>query len=258
MKMDILKMEIKNQRNGYYEIQISKNDERTIVKFNPIEKNLQFIQANKLSKYLKENEYQFRKLLHNKRIDTYYIGFKLTFAFRDKKDVASFNDRSNIVVLDKRDGQYESYVIKSSVENIPTIYTDGSYNENTKTGGYGIVIEKTNGDCEVFSGRTTVKGSSQVELESCIKAIELLEDVMKIRIVTDSQYVRKGLTEWTPYWKLNDWKTANGEDVKNKELWMRFDKVTAGKYIEFLWVKGHSGHEKNTECDRLARIGAGT
>lgn len=253
MKMYLFEMEIVKENEDFYDIQVKDSDDVAILQFNPETKCLRFLNNNKTSKYLMNNEYQFRKLLHNKRKDSYYVGFKLKFAFRDKKDVASFNDRSNIVVLDKRNDKYDSFVIRSTEENIPTIYTDGSYNENLGTGGYGILIERTNGECEMFSGRTEIKGSSQVELITCIKALKILKDEIKIRIVTDSQYVRKGLTEWILYWKLNSWKTANGEDVKNKELWIEFDKITEGKYIEFLWVKGHSGHEQNTICDREAK-----
>jgi ribonuclease HI len=253
MKMVMFLMEIVDELNGKYKIKISDNNKHGYIEFSPYDKELYFLDDNSLIKYLKENEYQLRKLLHNKRPSTYYIGFKLTFAFRDKKDVAAFNDRTKIVVLDKRNGKTDSYVVDKVEDNIYKMYTDGSFLEKKNKGAYALIIEDLGGNYKVYSEKVLQRGSSQVELIAAIKGLEILKDIDKIRIVTDSQYVRKGLTEWIMYWKLNGWRTANGEKVKNIENWILFDKLTEGKYIEFQWVKGHSNHFENTLCDIYAR-----
>jgi len=74
-----------------------------------------------------------------------------------------------------------------------------------------------------------------IELEAAIKGLEILKDVVQIRIISDSQYVRKGLTEWGPIWELNDWHTVNGDKAKNIGYWKYFNILSIGKYIEFEW-----------------------
>ncbi|WMJ81893.1 ribonuclease H [Clostridium sp. MB40-C1] len=256
MKMLIFSMEIIEEINENYKIKIEGQQGHAHVLFSPKTKKLEFGENNEMSKYLKENEYQFRKILHNKRHDTFYKGFKLTFAFRDKKDVAAFNDRSKIVVLDKRHNKVDSYVLDEGEKDIYKIFTDGTFLEKKNSGAYAIIIEDIHHNYSVHTEKTDIKGSSQIELCAAIKGIELIKDVDKICIITDSQYVRKGLTEWVMCWKLNGWKTANGENVKNIENWIKFDKLTEGKYIEFHWVKGHSNHFENTLCDIYARESA--
>ena len=255
MEMISFLMEIVDVDNNYYKIKMSDDKQSALIEFNPLKKDLKFLSDNSLIGSLKANEYQLRKMLHNKRIDTYYIGFKVKFVFRVNKDVAGFNDRSKIIVLDKRNNSYNSYVINESEseEKIYKIYTDASYFERKKNGGFAFIIEDLNGEYNLYTGKVQETGSSQAELEAAMKAIELLKDAEKIRIITDSQYVRKGLTEWLPIWKLNDFKTINGESVKNIEKWLKFDEICNEKYIEFQWVKGHSNHFENSLCDMYAR-----
>lgn len=254
MQMLVFSMEITNRENDTFFIRINNNIENANISFNPYTKQLTFIDENNLSKYLHKNEYQLRKLLHNKRIDTYFVGFKLVFVFRDKKNVAAFNDKIKIVVLDRRNNKNASYVVsKKGKTKIYKLYIDGSFSEKNKIGAYTIIIKDLDGKYRQHSEKIVEKGSCQTELQAAIKGLKLLESVDFIRIISDSIYVRKGLTEWIMYWKLNDWKTANGEEVKNIENWMIFDKLTENKYIEFQWVKGHSNHFENTLCDLYSR-----
>lgn len=255
MKMILFIMTIINVEDNNYKIKISNDSESSLIEFNPLKKELHFIDSTNLTYYLKLNEYQLRKMLHNKRIDTYYVGFSVKFVLTDGKDVAAFNDRSKIVVLDKRNNNFQSYAIDeaSAEEKIYKIFTDASYLENKKHGGFAFIIEDLEGNYNLYTEKVKGIGSSQAELEAAIKAIKLLKDIEKIRIITDSQYVRKGLTEWVPIWKVNGFKTINGELPKNIEKWLSFDKVCNEKYIEFQWVKAHSNHFENSLCDMYAR-----
>lgn len=253
MRLLLFTMEIIDEINNSYKIKIANDKENSYIEFNPKTKKIYFLGDNTLTEYLKNNEYQLRKMLHNKRIDTYYVGFSVKFVLRDNKDVAAFNDRSKIIVLDKRHGKTDSYVINSGEENIYKIYTDASYFENKKLGGFAFIIEDLQGNYELYTEKIQGIGSSQAELMAAIKALEMLKNVVKIRIITDSQYVRKGLSEWIPCWKLNGWKTINGERAKNIDNWLKFDNICDGKYIEFQWVKGHSNHFENSLCDIYAR-----
>ncbi|MFA9398133.1 MAG: ribonuclease H [Clostridiaceae bacterium] len=254
MEMLVFNMNIIDKiNNTTYKIKISNEYLSSIITFNPIKKELSFFDNNNLTTYLKCNEYQLRKILHNKRNDTYFIGFKLIFSLRDGKDVAAFNDRNKIVVLDKRYNKMDSYVLDNKKTPIYKIYTDASYFEHKTHGGYAFIIENLQGEYKLYTGEINKLGSSQAELTSAIEAVRILKNIEKIRIITDSQYVRKGLTEWLPCWKLNNYKTANGEDAKNKENWIQFDELTNNKYIEFQWVKGHSNHFENSLCDMYAK-----
>ena len=255
MILKLFIMEIIEVNNNTYKIKINSRTESSLIEFDPLKKDLRFISNNDLTNYLKTNEYQVRKMLHNKRSNTYYVGFKVKFVLSHGKDVAAFNNRSKIIVLDKRNNNHNSYAIdeEAAEKRIYKIYTDASYHEKKKYGGFAFIIEDLKGNYNLYTEKVEETGSSQAELEAAIKALELLKDVEKIRIITDSQYVRKGLTEWLPIWKLNDFKTVNGEAPKNLEKWLAFDELCNKKYIEFQWVKGHSNHFENSLCDIYAR-----
>jgi ribonuclease HI len=92
-----------------------------------------------------------------------------------------------------------------------------------------------------------------MELMAAIKALEAMTRHCDVRLLTDSQYVKKGITEWLPSWKARNWKTAAKKPVKNADLWIRLDTVAAGHEIHWEWVRGHSGHDENERVDALAR-----
>jgi len=253
MKPLILKMSIVQKVNSAYLIEISHQDEMTYVLFNPIVKELIFLVEDSLSALLKSNEHQLRTLLHNKRLETYYTGFELTFIIRPDKDVAGFNDRTKLVVLERRHDRYESYVLEASVEPIHKLFVDASYTARLGKGGIAVIHEDLDGDYHLYTEAVEGQGSNLMELLAAIKGLEILGDIDRVRIITDSQYVRKGLTEWLFNWRLNNWMTVNGEKVKNIDKWRRFDQLAEGKYIEFEWVKAHTNHFENTLCDLYAK-----
>ena len=253
--MHIFDMEIIESKGDVYKLSLRNDNEEVIITFNPFTKNLEFISYNELTEFFKFHQYQIRKILHNKRIETYYDGFFLKFVLRSDKDVAAFNDKNKIVVLDKRKGLYESYAIDEKMGEIiiHKVFTDASYFKKNGKSGIAFIVEDLNGDYSLHTEKIDVCGSSQAELRAVTEALKLLKDIEKIRIITDSQYVRKGLTEWIPFWKLNDFKTVNGENAKNMDSWIETDRACNGKYIEFQWIKGHSQHFENTLCDMYAK-----
>jgi ribonuclease HI len=91
-----------------------------------------------------------------------------------------------------------------------------------------------------------------MELTAAIRGLEALNRSGRVRLTTDSEYVRQGVTSWMPRWKRNGWKTAAKRPVKNQDLWMALDAVAAGQEIEWCWVKGHSGHPENERVDQAA------
>jgi ribonuclease HI len=134
------------------------------------------------------------------------------------------------------------------------IYTDGACKGNPGPGGWGAVLEYGEHAKELFGGEMETT-NNRMELMAAIEALTILKETCDIVLTTDSQYVRKGITEWLAGWKRNGWKTSAKKPVKNADLWKRLDEQNARHSIEWKWVKGHSGHPGNELADQLANKG---
>jgi ribonuclease HI len=131
------------------------------------------------------------------------------------------------------------------------IYTDGACRGNPGPGGWGALL--TVGEhMKELSGAEALTTNNRMELTAVIRALEALKRPSRLRIFTDSEYVRRGITEWVRSWKARGWKTADRKPVKNQDLWERLDSLTAGHQIEWRWVRGHSGIPGNERVDQLA------
>ncbi len=133
-------------------------------------------------------------------------------------------------------------------------YTDGACSGNPGPGGWGAVLE-WNGRERELSGGEAETTNNRMELMAAIRALEALKRSCPVKIVTDSEYVMKGITEWMDAWKARGWRTAGKKPVKNRELWERLDKQIQRHDVTWQWVRGHTGHEGNERADRLAREG---
>jgi ribonuclease HI len=131
------------------------------------------------------------------------------------------------------------------------IYTDGACRGNPGPGGWGALLSSGEHEKEL-SGAEPLTTNNRMELTAVIRALEALKRPCEVRIFTDSEYVRRGITEWVKSWKARGWKTADRKPVKNQDLWERLDALAAGHKIEWRWVKGHSGVPGNERVDRLA------
>ena len=135
------------------------------------------------------------------------------------------------------------------------IYTDGSCIGNPGSGGWAAII--LNGDKQdIISGRKKNTTNNQMELMAAIKVLVFFSKKQKIRIYTDSNYVKEGITNWIKIWEKNNWKTANKKKVKNVELWIKLNTLSNFHDIEWKWVKAHSGDPMNNMVDKLARKAA--
>jgi len=139
---------------------------------------------------------------------------------------------------------------KKSVE----IYTDGACRGNPGPGGWGAVLRFGEHEKHLYGGERETT-NNRMELMAAISALESLKEPCKVQLTTDSVYVQKGISEWLANWKRRGWKTANKKPVKNVDLWQRLDLATGPHEVEWLWVKGHSGHPENELADRLANHG---
>jgi ribonuclease HI len=134
------------------------------------------------------------------------------------------------------------------------IYTDGACKGNPGIGGWGALLDYDGRVREIFGGEPHTT-NNRMELTGVIRALELLKRRCRVRLHTDSQYVQHGITEWIHAWKRRGWRTADRKPVKNEDLWRQLDELAARHEIEWVWVKGHSGHEGNERADALANRG---
>lgn len=135
-----------------------------------------------------------------------------------------------------------------------TIHTDGACSGNPGPGGWGALLEWKGHEKELFGGEADTT-NNRMELRAAIEALNALKRPSKVRLVTDSVYVRDGVTKWIHGWKKNGWKTADKKPVKNAELWQALDEAARRHTVEWVWVKGHNGDPGNERADALARAG---
>ena len=135
-----------------------------------------------------------------------------------------------------------------------TIFTDGACSGNPGPGGWGAILISGAHEREICGGEPATT-NNRMELMAAIQALEALKRPCKVELHTDSQYVRKGITEWISGWKARGWRTADKKPVKNEDLWKRLDAARARHTVDWRWVKGHNGHELNERADALAGKG---
>lgn len=138
--------------------------------------------------------------------------------------------------------------------DIVDLYTDGACSGNPGPGGWGVLLLYKENEKELCGGEPATT-NNRMELMAAIQGLESLKRDMKVRVHTDSNYVKDGITKWIHGWKKNGWKNAKKEPVKNAELWQRLEKAIERHDVSWHWVKGHSGHPENERADALARQG---
>ncbi len=132
------------------------------------------------------------------------------------------------------------------------MYTDGACRGNPGPGGWGAVLCFRDASREL-SGAEPDTTNNRMELMAAIRGLEALKRPCKVRLFTDSQYVRNGITQWLPNWRKRNWRTASNAPVKNTDLWQSLETVAGRHQVEWIWVKGHAGNEGNERADALAR-----
>ncbi|MEP1897240.1 MAG: ribonuclease HI [Alloalcanivorax venustensis] len=134
------------------------------------------------------------------------------------------------------------------------IFTDGACRGNPGPGGWGAILRYGDKEKELFGGERHTT-NNRMELMAAIQALEALKDPCEVNLTTDSQYVRKGITEWLANWKKRNWQTAAKKPVVNKDLWQRLEAAAERHRVKWHWVRGHSGHSENERADQLANRG---
>ena len=134
------------------------------------------------------------------------------------------------------------------------IFTDGACRGNPGPGGWGALLRYGGHEKELYGAEADTT-NNRMELTAAIVALESLKRPCKVALTTDSQYVKKGITEWIGNWKKRGWKTADKKPVKNVDLWKRLDAAMQSHQVEWHWVRGHTGHTENERADQLANRG---
>jgi ribonuclease HI len=134
------------------------------------------------------------------------------------------------------------------------LFTDGACKGNPGPGGWGALLRYGTTEKELFGGEKNTT-NNRMELMAAIQGLAQLKEPCHVKLTTDSQYVRQGITQWIANWKKNGWKSAAKKPVKNDDLWKQLDQESQRHQVEWHWVKGHSGHRENEIADELANKG---
>ena len=133
------------------------------------------------------------------------------------------------------------------------IFADGACSGNPGPGGWAAILRHRRVEKEL-SGSEPHTTNNRMEMLAAIMGLEALKRRCRVRLYSDSQYVRDGITKWIAGWKRRGWRTADNQPVKNIDLWQRLDQAAAGHEISWIWVRGHAGHPGNERADALARF----
>jgi ribonuclease HI len=131
------------------------------------------------------------------------------------------------------------------------LITDGACLGNPGPGGWAYILRYGNHKRESF-GSAPQTTNNRMELTAAIEGLKALKEPCKVEVITDSEYLKNGISKWIHGWKRNGWKTAAKKPVVNQDLWMELDRVADGHRIHWTWTKGHADHEDNNRCDELA------
>lgn len=134
------------------------------------------------------------------------------------------------------------------------IFTDGACRGNPGPGGWGALLRSGDREKEIYGGDLDTT-NNRMELTAAIRALEALKRPCRVALYTDSEYLRRGISEWLTKWKRNGWRTANRKPVKNEDLWRELDELSGRHEVIWRWVRGHAGHPENERADQLANRG---
>lgn len=138
------------------------------------------------------------------------------------------------------------------------VFTDGAAEGNPGPGGYCAIVRIPGYPDRELSGSSIHTTNNKMELAAAIAGLRAVADagIADVTVISDSEYLIKGMTEWLPEWERRGWKTASGQPVKNRELWQELASLVRGRNVKWEWIKGHAGHPENERCDLVATAAA--
>lgn len=143
--------------------------------------------------------------------------------------------------------------VKNVEKPFVEIFADGACSGNPGVGGYGVILRSANREKEL-SGYEPMTTNNRMELTAVIKALEALKKPCRVKIMTDSNYVVQGMTQWIFGWLKNNWQNAQKQNVVNRDLWEKLLNLSHLHDVKWEWIKGHDGYRENERCDKLAKL----
>ena len=206
-----------------------------------------------LQALIKKNEHQLIKIIRSAIKGKTKAGQHINCVFIEGFNFLKESDFNRYIRVDRRKGQLTITGSDSETGNIHKIYADGSYACQTKQSGYGGFIETPDGTQKIFSHSFETGSSNLMELLAVTEGLRQLLPFEKLQVNTDSRFVIRGLAQWCHFWQHNNWQTAYGREVKYAEHWRQAFDLCQNKFIEFKWIKGHSGDQNQDFCHQLAK-----
>lgn len=240
------------------EIECFLSDEKENIQLTyfPREENIIFSNNTCLSKALRNNEFQFLKVMRSAIKGDLKVGQSINCVFIEGFNFLKESDFHHYIRVDRRNKKLDITTSETEIKAIHKIYADGSYASKTKQSGFGGFTEDMDGNQQIFQQSFKNGSSNLMELLAVLEGLQCLKAIDKIQVNTDSRFVIRGLAQWVHFWKHNNWQTAYGTEVKFAKHWQEIEQLCEGKFIEFKWIKGHSGHEKQDFCHLLAQESA--
>lgn len=245
--------EIDNRKINWY---VSRHPEENILHYTIETGTVSFSQENLLSVHINKNLHQLKRILRSAIHGKIGIGQTIHCVFLDDFYFLQEEDFSRFIRLDLR-GRIPSVTVSDSgFHGVHRIFADGSCNPENRQSGHGGFTETPEGERQLFSRSFSGGSSNLAELLAVTEGLQRLAEQEQIQINTDSRFIIRGLVQWVHFWRHNNWQTAYGQSVKHVAQWQTAFNLCKGKYLEFKWIKGHSGHEKHDICHLLAKATA--
>ena len=257
MKTHILDINIVSFDGIEIKCLVSNGPEELLLSYFPDNGQLTLTKENGLAQSVVRNKFQFEKVIRSAIKGNIKSGQTINAVFIEGFNFLSEEDFSTkYILVNRRRGTLKITTQEIGSNTCFKLYADGSYMGDTGQSGYGGFIEHQSGKQEIFSESFETGSSNLMELLAVSKGLQLLKNEDKIQVNTDSRFVIRGLVQWVHFWRHNNWQTAFGREVKFASHWQHVDRLCENKMVEFKWVKGHSGHEEQDFCHRLARESA--
>jgi ribonuclease HI len=256
--MKAIKIGLEIQAISAQQIECLLSDEKESVHviYFPEKERLVYVEDADLTEMVRKVQFQFKKVLRSAINGKLRLGQRIECVFFEDFNFVKESDFNHYIRVDRRNGDLKITTSKSELKDVPKIFADGSHASELNQSAYAGFIEMPAGDQQIYS-RTFQQGSSNMmELLAVLEGLEMLQSEEKIQVNTDSRFVIRGLAQWIHFWQHNNWQTAQGQEVKFANYWQQINLLCEGKLMEFKWIKGHSGHEKQDFCHQLARESA--
>ncbi|MBI9067510.1 MAG: hypothetical protein JEZ09_09485 [Salinivirgaceae bacterium] len=208
---------------------------------------------NTLAITIRKNQFQFEKVIRSALKGNIKVGQIINCVFIEDFNFLNESDFNKFIRVDRRNDKLDITTSDSATTDIHKIYADGSFACETLKAGYGGFTEDPNGKQEIFFKSFDDGSSNLMELLAVTEGLQRLQAIKKLQVNTDSRFVIRGLVQWCHFWRHNNWQTAFGEDVKYAESWKNAYRLCEDKFVEFKWIKGHSGNMKQDFCHQLAK-----